>query len=180
VTERTLDMVMFILLFFLTIFTQIGTIASYLNNNVYPKLNGKFSNPFSHPSVIIGAAGFFILIIALFIVFRHRIGQSKIYQKIIKLILGFWEGLKSLTQIKKPVLFIVYTFSIWILYFFMLYLCFFSLSESSSLVLVQDYQPWYWKCRDHHHTRRNRSLSCNHHGNIVPVPYIKYNRSCIR
>jgi glycosyltransferase 2 family protein len=135
VTERTLDMIMFILLFFLTIFTQIGTIASYLNNNVYPKLNGKFSNPFSHPSVIIGTASFFILVIVLFIVFRHRIGQSKIYQKLIKLILGFWEGLKSLIQIKRPVLFIVYTFSIWILYFFMLYLCFFSLSESSSLGL---------------------------------------------
>ena len=135
VTERALDMIMFILLFFLTIFTQIGTIANYLNNNVYPKLNGKFSNPFTHPAVILGAICLFVVLIIFFIIFRKKISHSKIYQKIKNLILGFWEGLKSLSQIKRPFLFIIYTFSIWILYFFMLYMCFFSLSETSSLGL---------------------------------------------
>jgi glycosyltransferase 2 family protein len=133
VTERALDMVMFILLFFLTIFTQIGTIASYLNNNVYPKLSGTFSNPFSRPAVVYGALALGVILIISFIALRKKIGRSKFLQKIIKVVLGFWEGMKSLTQIKRPVLFIIYTFSIWVLYFFMLYLCFFSLSESSSL-----------------------------------------------
>ncbi len=135
ITERALDMVMFILLFFLTILTQIGTISNYLNNNVYPKLNGKFSNPFSHPAVVITTIGVFVILIVFFIINRKKISQSKIYRKFIKVILGFWDGLKSLTQIKQPVLFVIYTFSIWGLYFFMLYLCFFSLPESSSLGL---------------------------------------------
>lgn len=135
VTERALDMIIFILLFFLTILTQIGTISNYLNNNVYPKLNGKLSNPFSHPAVVLSAMGLFVILIVFFIVFRKKISHSKIYQKIKSLILGFWEGLKSLSQIKQPLLFIIYTISIWVLYFFMLYLCFFSLSETSSLGL---------------------------------------------
>ena len=133
VTERALDMVVFFLLFFLTILTQIGTIANYLNNNIYPKLSRKISHPFSNPAIVIGAAGICVMIILLFIIFRKRIGRSKLFQKILGVILGFWEGLKSLSRIKRPFLFIIYTFSIWILYFFMLYLCFFSLPESSSL-----------------------------------------------
>jgi glycosyltransferase 2 family protein len=133
VTERALDMVMFFLLFLLTFLTQIGTIASYLKNNVYPNLNNKLTHYLSNPVVIFAAIAVVLLVLILFLVFRRRIIKSKLYHKIIKIILGFWEGLKSLTQIKQPFLFVLYTFSIWTLYFFMLYLCFFTLPESSSL-----------------------------------------------
>ena len=135
ITERALDMIVFFLLFILMILTQIGTIHDYLDKNVYPKLQGKFSNPFSNPLVIFGLIGIILFLFILFLVFRRRIGHSKFYIKIKNLVFGFWEGLKSLGQIRRPVTFIVYTLSIWCLYFLMTYLCFKCFPQTSDLSL---------------------------------------------
>jgi hypothetical protein len=133
ITERAVDMIVFLLLFFLMILTQIGTIHSYLDKNVYPKMHGKFLDPFSNPLVTWGLIGFLLIILILFIAFRRRIGKSKFYSKVMHMVLGFWQGLKSLSQIRKPFLFIFYTFSIWGMYFLMMYLCFFCFPQTMEL-----------------------------------------------
>jgi uncharacterized protein (TIRG00374 family) len=133
VTERALDLIIFFLLFLLTIFTQIGTLHDYLNNHVYPGLQGKFIHPFSNPLFLIGIAGVFALVILLFILFRKKIINSKFYHKIVSLVHGFWEGFKSLSQIRKPVLFVFYSLAIWFLYFMMVYVCFFCFASTSTL-----------------------------------------------
>lgn len=135
ITERALDMIVFFLLFFLMIFTQIGTIHDYLDRNVYPKLQGKFSNPFFNPLVIFGLIGVILFLSVLFLIFRRRIGHSRFYIKIKNQVFGFWEGLKSLGQIRRPVQFVVYTISIWGLYFLMMYLCFKCFPQTSDLSL---------------------------------------------
>jgi len=133
VTERALDLIIFFLLFLLTLCTQIGTIHDYLDTNVYPGLQVKFINPLSNPLFIAGIVLFFAFLLVFFIVFRKKIGHSKIYQKIVSLILGFWEGFKSLSQIRRPVLFIFYSLAIWFLYFLMVYICFFCFTATSGL-----------------------------------------------
>jgi glycosyltransferase 2 family protein len=133
ITERAVDMIVFLLLFFLMILTQIGTIHSYLDKNVYPKMHGKFLDPFSNPLVTWGLIGFLLIIFILFIIFRRRISHSKFFTKIMHMVLGFWQGLKSLSQIRKPFLFIFYTFSIWGMYFLMMYLCFFCFPQTMGL-----------------------------------------------
>jgi glycosyltransferase 2 family protein len=133
ITERAVDMIVFLLLFILMILTQIGTIHSYLDKNVYPNMHGKFLDPFSNRLVTWGLIGGFSLILILFIAFRRRIGKSKFYSKVMHMVLGFWQGLKSLSQIRKPFLFIIYTFSIWGMYFLMMYLCFFCFPQTMGL-----------------------------------------------
>jgi len=126
-------MIIFVLLFFLMIFTQIGTLHDYLDKNVYPGLQGKFIHPFSNPIFLAGISCFLLLILFLFLLLRKRIIHSKTWHKILSLVLGFWEGFKSLSQIRKPILFIFYSFAIWFLYFLMVYICFFCFSSTSSL-----------------------------------------------
>jgi len=135
ITERAIDMIIFFMLFLLMILTQIGTISGYLDNNVYPKLVAKFGN--LHYSRMIFLTLIFILglVILFFFLFRRKIQKSTFYHKIINLILGFWDGLKSLIQIKKIWLFTFYSFAIWTLYFFMLYLIFFCFAETSGISL---------------------------------------------
>jgi glycosyltransferase 2 family protein len=135
ITERAIDMIVFVLLFFLTLFTQIGTIHDYLEKNIYPKIQGKFSNPFTSIYLNLALIGIGILIIVLFYLFREKISHLKIFLKIRNLVTGFWQGLKSLSQIRQPLLFVLYTFIIWSFYFFMLYFCFFCFPETSSLNL---------------------------------------------
>jgi uncharacterized protein (TIRG00374 family) len=133
VTERAIDMIIFILLFFLMIGTQAGTIGTYMNANIYPKFSAKFENPIFSKYFILGLAAFFVLAVAFIYIFRKRIAAIHLVQKVKKLVLGFWEGLKSLSQIRRPGLFVFYSVAIWVLYFFMLYVCFFCFPDTSIL-----------------------------------------------
>jgi len=135
ITERALDMVIFFFLILLTILTQIGIIHNYLQTNIYPRIQGKFSNFLTNKIFLLALIIAGVILILLFIFLRKKIAHFKLYQKTIHIIIGFWEGLKSLGQIRQPVLFIVYSLGIWCLYFLMLYLCFFCLPETSSLSL---------------------------------------------
>ncbi len=133
ITERAIDMIFFILLFFLMIITQAGTIGHYLNSNIYPKLAEKFQNPIFSSVFIITGVILVIVVFTFLFLMRKKIATSKFFLKVKKLILGFWEGLKSLSQIRKPGLFIFYSVTIWGLYFFMLYVCFFCFADTSTL-----------------------------------------------
>ena len=133
VTERTIDMIIFVLLFFLMIATQAGTIGHYLNTNIYPKFAEKFQNPIFSKVVIISAAALFLAFVVVVYMMRKRIAASHLFLKVKKLILGFWEGLKSLSQIRRPGLFVFYSVAIWALYFFMIYVCFFCFPDTSAL-----------------------------------------------
>jgi len=133
ITERAIDMLLFIALFFLMIFTQAGTIGHYLDVNIYPKLAAKFDNPLFSRVVIVTGILFFALLVAAVWLFRRKIASSSLFHKIAGMIRGFWEGLKSLSQIRYPWLFIFYSIAIWVLYFFMLYVCFFCFSDTRTL-----------------------------------------------
>jgi glycosyltransferase 2 family protein len=133
ITERAIDMIIFIFLFFLMIVTQAGTIGCYLNANIYPKLAEKFQNPIFSRVFILLAMALVVVFISLVYLLRKRIADSAVFHKIMNLINGFWLGLKSLSQINKPGLFIFYSLAIWILYFFMLYVCFFCFADTGSL-----------------------------------------------
>jgi len=76
------------------------------------------------------AAGFFAFIFAIMFLFRKNKFVSKIYGKVLGLIKGFWQGLKSTLLIKKKGLFALYTLCIWGLYFLMTWVCFFALPET--------------------------------------------------
>ncbi len=135
VTERALDFLIFIGLFFLMLFSQLGTIHGYLDKNIYPKLQGKFAGSFSYNLIIFGILGAFLLAVVLFFLLRKKIVHTRIYLNGKAIVSGFWEGLKSLGQIRNPVLFVVYSVAIWTLYFLMLYVIFFCFADTSSLRL---------------------------------------------
>lgn len=135
ITERAIDMIIFFLLFLLMILTQIGTISDYLDSNVYPKLVAKFGNLHYSRMILIILVISLVMMILFFFLFRRKIQKSNLYHKIKNLFLGFWDGLKSLSQVKKMWLFTFYSFAIWALYFFMLYLIFFCFAETSGLSL---------------------------------------------
>jgi hypothetical protein len=133
ITERAIDMIIFIFLFFLMIVTQAGTIGQYLNTNIYPKLAEKFDNPIFSKVFIFSSVAIGIIFIAVIYLMRKKIASSTLFQKIKNMILGFWDGLKSLSQIRKPGLFVFYSIAIWTLYFLMIYVCFFCFTDTSSL-----------------------------------------------
>jgi uncharacterized protein (TIRG00374 family) len=133
ITERAIDMILFVLLFFLMIFTQAGIIGTYMENYVYPKLAEKFSNPLFSKVVILSGVMILLSFTGLIWAFRKKIAHSALMQKLIHLIRGFWDGLKSLSQVKQPWLFVFYSLAIWGLYFLMIYVCFFCFPDTLDL-----------------------------------------------
>lgn len=136
ITERVIDMLTFVALFFMLIFTQSGKIHTYINQKIYAPVQRRFALE------LVGSGYLTYLLIALFIggilsvwLIHRRFRHTKFYQKGYQLMLGFLEGMRSLINIRKPLLFIAYTLVIWILYLLMAYVVFFSLSETSGLGL---------------------------------------------
>jgi len=134
ITERAIDVIIFVMLFFLTVGIEAGSIGHYLNTNIYPKIAAKFSNPIFGRSVVLAGIAVLTGFVVLACFLRKKIASSGFFQKIIRMIRGFWEGLKSLALIRHPGLFIFYSVAIWVLYFCMIYGCFFCFPETSSLL----------------------------------------------
>lgn len=130
ITERAFDMLIFLSLFLFFVLTQYGLFGTYLESSFFTPMRNKIPNLNSYLLLIA-----VILIIAAFLIwfFRKRILSVPFFAKIWGVVKGFLSGITSLARIKRPLEFIILTIVIWIMYFLMVYLCFFSLPETAAL-----------------------------------------------
>lgn len=132
VAERLLDMLIFLVFFFVMLFTQYDRIASYMNENIYPTLNKKMEQIGSNKTMLILLAAGGLLFVAMLFVFRKKI-KGKIAEKVKGFLHGFGEGLRTMRKVKKPASFLLLSVLIWVSYYFMLHVCFNCFSSSSHL-----------------------------------------------
>ena len=136
ITERVLDMLVFIFLFFLNLALQADRLSGYIEKDIYEPLQSKLNLSYNlNGTIIIMMILFIIIIGVIFIVFKKQIISNKIFIKIKNMLLGFVEGIKSLIKVRNLWLFFFYTFSIWALYLLMAYIVFFSVPASSGVGL---------------------------------------------
>jgi hypothetical protein len=137
ITERAVDLLTYILLFLLMVLTMSDALSAYVYDRIYMPLILKFQifNPENSPSLFLILSIGMAFLVVLFFLFRKAIMRTKLYSKIYSLISGLLAGMKSLLVIRKPWLFIFYTIALWVLYFFMSYVVFFALPETSALSL---------------------------------------------
>jgi len=134
ITERALDLLMFLLLFILNLAIQFGKLSSYINEKIYKPLEAKLQLSIDlSGSLSILLIAIVIVLVVLYIVLRKRISGNRYYQKVRSLVTGFLDGIKSLIRIQRIGLFIFYSLAIWCLYLLMAYIIFFSFPESSHL-----------------------------------------------
>ncbi len=134
ITERTLDMIVFIILFFFNLAIQAERLSGYINEKIYVPLQAKLHLSYNlYGALTIIVISFVALFGILFLVFRKQIIANKLYLRIKTMVLGFVEGMKSLLKVRNLWLFAFYTFSIWALYLVMAYVVFFSMPASSQL-----------------------------------------------
>jgi len=85
------------------------------------------------PTWLYYAAGIGLVFVIVSYLLREALMRFRLVQKILNLLLGFWEGLQSIRTIKKPIPFILHSMNIWFMYFLMTYLCFFAFEPTSDL-----------------------------------------------
>lgn len=136
ITERALDFIVFVFLFFLNLALQAARLSGYINERIYKPLQAKFHLTYDLSGTLTLLMLAFVVVFALvFLVFRKQIVANKIYLKIKEVIVGFVEGMKSLIKVRNLWLFGFYTFAIWALYLLMAYIVFFSIPASSGMGL---------------------------------------------
>ena len=134
ITERVLDMMVFILLFFINLALQAELLSGYIDEKIYKPLQAKLNLSYDLSGAFsIIMISFIVVFGIVFLVFRKKIMVNKFYKKIRIMAYGFIEGLKSLVKVRNQWLFFFYTFSIWALYLVMAYIVFFSIPASSGV-----------------------------------------------
>lgn len=132
ITERIVDFLILIIIFFLTLFAQFSQLKDLTATYIYHPMMLKFKGVSSHPTkFVILVAILIALCIGLFLIRKKITGLLK--GKLGNILLGFAKGLSSVKDIEHKFNFIVLSLAIWASYFYSLYVCFFAFSGTSHL-----------------------------------------------
>ncbi|MFI5150777.1 MAG: lysylphosphatidylglycerol synthase transmembrane domain-containing protein [Bacteroidia bacterium] len=134
VAERLVDVLCLMVVFIITFFLQVQKINSLAHEYVLDPLATKWNLVIAHPLISAGvvlilAAGFWY-----FLKLRKKSGKG-IVSKIVLFMSGFYEGLKTVKNVKNPWAFWGHSIFIWVSYYVSLQLCFRALPETSGLGL---------------------------------------------
>ncbi len=124
--ERIIDFIFLFGLLFLTIILKFNAITAFYGTLQLQKTNAQ------NNSLLLGVVVLAIVIICLYFLKKWLKG-SKSYKIISSFVSGLKEGIESIKHIKRKSVFWFHTFSIWIMYFLMTYICFFCMTETSHL-----------------------------------------------
>ncbi|GEN76232.1 lysylphosphatidylglycerol synthase transmembrane domain-containing protein [Chryseobacterium hagamense] len=127
ILERVVDLACMFIVLGLTLIFKFDTIISfwkYIEKEFFKKVENLI---FYFYMFII----FLTVFLIIFIVFRKKLKNNHIYKKVIGVILGILEGLKTIFKLKQKGKFILYTIGIWVSYYFAAYLVCFALPETS-------------------------------------------------
>ena len=130
IIERVIDFIALICLLLFTLISKYKVI-----NNFYVALKNQTSETNSQKKILIVFI-FFITLILFYFLFEKKIKKLSFYNKIKKFLDGLKEGFKSVGNIKNKTHFWIHTFVIWLMYFLMTYVCFFSMNETNHLNLI--------------------------------------------
>lgn len=125
--ERVIDFVLLISLIFLTVVLKFNDIFKFYTTLQAQQTESTGNDKlFMLLGILVGGG-------VLFYFAKKWLKKSKFYEKVLSFIDGLKEGFKSIKNMKRKSAFWFQTFSIWIMYFLMTYICFFCMDETSHL-----------------------------------------------
>lgn len=139
VVDRIFDVLMLLLVIGLTFITQFNHLYDFLFGTGTPEVECVVPMAAPEPSVIpwgsLFAGAFMLGLVSVIVVFLRwdSIKKTAIAQKVITLLKNFLDGLKTVLQLKSPMMFIVHTLVIWLMYYLMMYVCFFAYGPTAGL-----------------------------------------------
>ncbi len=134
IAERVFDFITLCLIILLTIILQMNFLMDFVNHLfILPVTEKVHENRFSLFVFLIIVVVVIALIIVLYIKLKPRLQKAPLVLKMYNLFEGLIKGMKSIAKVKNLWLFLVYTVLIWLMYTLMVFLPFYSFSETSSL-----------------------------------------------
>ncbi|HWB64053.1 MAG TPA: lysylphosphatidylglycerol synthase transmembrane domain-containing protein [Chitinophagales bacterium] len=132
VVERLVDLVSILLIGGFLLLVEYKRLFGYFDQYVIHKQTGvpPAGNDFTKWVVLIAII---VVMLAAAAYIQYKYGFKRLREIIKERLIGFFEGLKSIKDLRNPLGFIGYSILIWVCYWLMIYLSFFSLPETSHL-----------------------------------------------
>jgi uncharacterized membrane protein YbhN (UPF0104 family) len=127
VAERVMDLIFMGLVVLLALGFQYDIITQFFAASGG---NGTEGGNSSALFMILGILG---LLGILFLIYRNRFNHIALIRKVNELFNSFIEGIRGLTKITRPWAFLIHSIIIWLMYYLMVYFCFFCIPETSGL-----------------------------------------------
>nr|WP_321454154.1 lysylphosphatidylglycerol synthase transmembrane domain-containing protein [uncultured Carboxylicivirga sp.] len=128
VAERLSDLLMLVLITVVVLILQFDLFVVFIHKHIHLEgLTTMFSSPFFY--IIIA-----VIIASVFLIIRFS-ERLSILKHVRNLWVKFSDGLSSYRKIKNVPAFIFHTLFIWTMYFLMIYVCFFSMDQTSKLTI---------------------------------------------
>lgn len=137
IIERTIDVIVLSFLVVTIFFAKIDFFGHFLKTQVFDLLHKKIINLFDFSFITWTAiiSGIVILIFV-FVQYRAKLSGFSFYRKIKKIILGIFEGLKTVFGMKRRLVFVFYSMLLWFIYFLMTWVVIYSIPETSHLTAL--------------------------------------------
>ncbi len=134
VCERLLDLSMVAILTIVAFSTQANVFRDFVIQ--HPEIKENLNSFFSPLTISIFGIITIAIFILLIIIAKGKLDRFKICRKISKFIKDFWIGFLCLKNLKHKTQVIFHSILIWVLYFLMLYFCFFAYNELSDFGIL--------------------------------------------
>lgn len=112
VVDRLMDFVCLCVVVGLAFLFEGQTLLGFISRSEGGAEGGLLRN-----SLLLTALGLMTAGVAGIFIFRKKLAHLPVYQKIAKLVRGFWDGLRSVFKLQKPALFLLYSGGIWLMFY---------------------------------------------------------------
>lgn len=114
VVDRLMDFLCLGLVVGLAFLFEGQTLLHFISQN---QSGGTQSGSLLQNTLVLTALGLMLAGAVSIFIFREKIAHLPVYQKIANLVKGFWDGLRSVFKLKNPVLFLLYSGGIWLMFY---------------------------------------------------------------
>ena len=137
IVERVIDLIILAVMLLVLIIGRLDYFGNFIQHNIYTplveRINASMGSTWILLLVIISIP---VLILITYLLFRSKLSEILMIQKIKSFIKGLIDGVKTVYTLKKRWSFIFHSITIWVLYWLMTYAALFALPETSQLKLI--------------------------------------------
>lgn len=130
VTERVIDMIILLSLTLVVVVTQFKQVGVFLEEN--KEIGEKVSGMMHSQWIWLLGVGLLVFMFLGWMVLK----KTKLFERIRSFLTGMKEGLLTVKNVRRMWLFVFYSLFIWLMYFFMFYVCFFCFEFTSHLDML--------------------------------------------
>jgi uncharacterized protein (TIRG00374 family) len=135
IAERAVDVLSLLICIILTLILEFDRIYSFLVTNLFVPLKDKMYAAMHSGVFYVALAVLLAGIIAFIVISRRKKRSTSLMEKVAAFFKGILAGLTSVMKMKNHNAFIFHSVFIWVMYWLVTYICFFSLGVTSALDL---------------------------------------------